>query len=472
MSVRRGFPKAQISQSHYFLTLARGDKIRCMALRPWALVGLAGIFPICGILYFSASLVYVMRDDVVAGMYQRQQTMQQAYEDRLAEMRSQIDRVSSKQLLNQNSLEGKMHKLISRQAQLETRSAVVTKLTRSISGNSSRIKQRTARAAVPLPPRRPITMGKARNASLLPSTTRSYATQSLLTSPASIALGNAIGARPRPHAMEVLPQGKKATGVRKDKVSTLRDPYIHSVATDQRLPVELRINALSQSLDLIEAEQLRKVAVIGSEARKKTRKLRRIIASTGLSAKRLRIPGKADRSSAAGGPFIPFKLDPNGPAFERAVLGLQAHIKEAARLQLLVRHIPVARPLPASASLSSGYGRRIDPFNGRAANHTGVDFRERYGAPVFATAAGRITKASYQGGYGKLVEIDHGNGLTSRYAHLSAYTVSKGQRVRRGARIGKIGSTGRSTGAHLHYEVRLNDHPVNPMRFLRAGRKL
>ncbi|MDP4593145.1 MAG: M23 family metallopeptidase [Beijerinckiaceae bacterium] len=476
MSSRTGFPKAQVSKSHYFLTLARGENMRCFAVRPWALYATAGLFPLCGLLYFSASMVYIMRDDVVASVYQRQQSMQQAYEDRLADMRAQIDRVSSRQLLDQNSLEGKMHQLISRQAMLETRSAVVTKLTKSITSNPASSKMRAATNAIPLPPRRPAIIGGSRNASLLPAGTTSYANSSILASPASMALGAALGGkpeshpRPRPIEVETTEDGEKSR--KTDKLSTLRDPYVQAIAADSRLPVEMRIGALSSSLDLIEAEQLKKVATISSAARTKTQRLRSVIAATGLSADRLRVPAAGRTSSATGGPFVPFKLDPNGPAFERAVLNLQHYAVEADRLQRLVLHIPVTRPVPGHAAITSGFGSRVDPFNGRIASHTGIDFREQQGAPVYSTAAGRIVKAGRNGGYGNMVEIDHGNGLTSRYAHLSVITVSNGQWVKRGAGIGKVGSTGRSTGAHLHYEVRLNDTPLNPMRFIKAGRQL
>ena len=106
------------------------------------------------------------------------------------------------------------------------------------------------------------------------------------------------------------------------------------------------------------------------------------------------------------------------------------------------------------------------------AYHSGVDFREAHGAPVLATGAGRVTSAGSNGGYGLMVEIDHGGGMTTRYAHLSALLVAEGQFIPSGAIVGRLGSTGRSTGPHLHYEVRIDDEPVDPMRFLRAGARL
>jgi murein DD-endopeptidase MepM/ murein hydrolase activator NlpD len=122
--------------------------------------------------------------------------------------------------------------------------------------------------------------------------------------------------------------------------------------------------------------------------------------------------------------------------------------------------------------MTSGFGGRVDPFNGRLAIHTGVDFRGDYGATVRATAAGKVTIAGPMGGYGKMVEIDHGNGLSTRYAHLSAIAVQEGQTIESGAVIGAIGSTGRSTSPHLHYETRIDGEPIDPLRFLRAGEKL
>ncbi|QCK88804.1 M23 family metallopeptidase [Phreatobacter aquaticus] len=104
--------------------------------------------------------------------------------------------------------------------------------------------------------------------------------------------------------------------------------------------------------------------------------------------------------------------------------------------------------------------------------HSGIDFRGATGEPARVTASGRVTHASSMGGYGLMVEVDHGNGMSTRYAHLSRIDVSVGDMVRLGQRIGRIGSTGRSTGPHLHYETRINGEAVDPMRFVRAGLRL
>jgi murein DD-endopeptidase MepM/ murein hydrolase activator NlpD len=122
--------------------------------------------------------------------------------------------------------------------------------------------------------------------------------------------------------------------------------------------------------------------------------------------------------------------------------------------------------------MSSPFGMRLDPFLGRPAIHTGIDMRGETGEPVHATATGRVSIAGREGGYGNMVEVTHGNGLATRYGHLSEIDVKVGQTVRIGEIIGRIGSTGRSTGPHLHYETRINDEPVDPQKFLRAGIRL
>ena len=127
--------------------------------------------------------------------------------------------------------------------------------------------------------------------------------------------------------------------------------------------------------------------------------------------------------------------------------------------------IPSRRPVDAMR-LTSSFGTRSDPFNGRRARHNGIDIPGPLGTPIYATADGTIGRAQRLGGYGNYVEIEHGNAIQTRYGHLSAIAVTSGQRVRRGDVVGYMGSTGRSTGSHLHYEVRIAGAPVNPIPFV------
>jgi len=122
---------------------------------------------------------------------------------------------------------------------------------------------------------------------------------------------------------------------------------------------------------------------------------------------------------------------------------------------------------PVEGQVTGSFGERIDPFNGEGAFHSGVDISSAYGTRVVAPADGMVTITAEMGGYGRAIVINHGNGISTRYGHLSGFAVTPGQTVHRGDVIGYVGASGRSTGPHLHYEVRINDTPVNPYKYLR-----
>jgi murein DD-endopeptidase MepM/ murein hydrolase activator NlpD len=122
---------------------------------------------------------------------------------------------------------------------------------------------------------------------------------------------------------------------------------------------------------------------------------------------------------------------------------------------------------PVEGSITGSFGERIDPFNGEGAFHSGVDIASSVGQPVIAPADGTVEFADFLGGYGRAITLDHGHGITTRYGHLASFAVVAGQHVHRGDTIGFVGLSGRSTGPHLHYEVRINDTPVNPYKYLR-----
>lgn len=182
-------------------------------------------------------------------------------------------------------------------------------------------------------------------------------------------------------------------------------------------------------------------------------------------------PGKivANAASGRGGPFIPYRnnrnagagMSPTFSALERALFRMEA-------LERTLVAIPSGNPANV-LMMSSGFGYRSDPFNGRSAMHAGLDFRGPIGTPILAAAPGKVVFVGQRSGYGNVVEVDHGQGILTRYAHLSAFTTKVGAKVTAGEQIAKMGSTGRSTGSHLHFEVRLNGVPVNPRRFLEAN---
>ncbi|CAO4176963.1 M23 family metallopeptidase [Methylorubrum aminovorans] len=224
-----------------------------------------------------------------------------------------------------------------------------------------------------------------------------------------------------------------------------------------------RLSRLEDALQRVSEAQSRSVAGIARQAARSAERFRDLIARTGLSPARFDAP-----PAGVGGPLVPLGTD----AFESALADARRQIDEETHLRRVAAALPFRQPLPGDLTFTSSFGARLDPFTRGYALHTGVDMRVETGTPVQATAAGRVTAAEYAGGYGNMVEVDHGRGLVTRYAHLSGTAVSVGQRVEAGTVVGFAGSTGRSTGSHLHYETRIDGEPVDPQRFLRAGAQL
>lgn len=219
------------------------------------------------------------------------------------------------------------------------------------------------------------------------------------------------------------------------------------------------------SLARIEARQLAFVESLTRAADRRSASAAEKIRKLGLN------PGmmlaSLDDASAMGGPLISLTTSRKGsidPRFQR----LGASLARMDALESGLAGIP--QVLPASLEyISSGFGYRADPFTGGAAYHAGLDFKGPIGAPIYAAAKGVVSFAGVRSGYGNCIEIDHGNGLMTRYAHMSGYRAQLGQQVAAGQVVGLIGSTGRSTGPHLHFEVRINDRPLNPRPFLEAA---
>lgn len=268
------------------------------------------------------------------------------------------------------------------------------------------------------------------------------------------------------------PHGRGLGEWRSDPAAPRQTPTVRPSSAADTAPIDLRLGAVKTSLDKIERLQIKDVAALGSVARRKAAKVRRALAETGLETNRLKLPADAKADDGIGGPYIPLKPDAGKSPFEHAVFQVEENLLKTNRLERLLSYLPLRQPLAGRLQVTSPFGSRIDPFFGRPALHPGVDLRAAYGTPVFATAAGKVMIAGPDGGYGNLVEIRHGNGLMTRYGHLSSILVKDGEMVAAGQVIGKAGSTGRSTGPHLHYEVRVDGEPVDPMRFLKAGRTL
>ncbi len=205
---------------------------------------------------------------------------------------------------------------------------------------------------------------------------------------------------------------------------------------------------------------------LSEEARVQVAVMEQVIEQTGLDVDDL-LAHFGDRPQGAGGPFI--AAAPSVEGANRVDASLNSELVRWDLLRGVIRSLPLAEPV-AAYELSSLFGKRRDPFNRRWAMHQGLDFNAPLKTPIVATAPGVVVFAGWKGSYGRLVEISHGPRVVTRYAHLARILVNKGDTVKTGERIGLLGSSGRSTGAHLHYEVLFDDVHRDPMMFIQAGR--
>ncbi|MBX3597170.1 MAG: peptidoglycan DD-metalloendopeptidase family protein [Rhizobiaceae bacterium] len=354
--------------------IARGNKVRHFTVKPWLAATITGIVTTLAVGYLAATTYLVFRDDIISAVSARQTRAQQAYEDRIAALRAQLDRVTSRQLLDQQLVETKVSELLSRQAAL-------------------------------------IELHGHINLSDQPEPAPSPDTPSIAT------------------PLEIKPQAA------------------------------LEPQALYRSLQSIETDQLRKLDAIESSAYQGVSELGEALRVAGIDVEDAY--GKAD----VGGPLVPME---QSSLFDMRIKDVDKTLERLGDLKRMALEIPFINPAP-TRSVSSQFGVRTDPLLGTPAMHSGIDFRAPSGAPVVATAYGVVSEAGWNGGYGKMVEVKHTNGFTTRFAHLSAISVNIGDKVKPGDVLGAVGSTGRSTGPHIHYEIRQNGLAVNPAKFLRAG---
>jgi len=373
-----------------------GRQVRFGPVAFWIAVGTIVIMAGWSI---TTATYFAFRDDVLKGLIARQAAQQYAYEDRIAELRAQIDRTTSRQLLDQEQFEQKLDELVRRQVTLESRATALSGITD------------------------PTTTGSIRPA------TRGSAEPTRKPSPISDTF--AVPQR--------LDRGKQSS-------------------------LQAKLGRVEASLDRVERRETAALGQMEARYEGRARQVRGVLDSLGRKL------GPAP--AAIGGPFVPVRLPPESQGFDRALTRVSIARAQAEELGNTLASVPLRKPVIGEIDITSPFGVRMDPFVHEAALHTGIDFRGNIGDPIHATAAGKVTTAGWSGGYGQMVEIDHGNGLSTRYGHLSEIAVAVGQTVRVGQVIGRLGTTGRSTGPHLHYETRVDGEAVNPQKFLKAGATL
>jgi murein DD-endopeptidase MepM/ murein hydrolase activator NlpD len=414
---RRG--ASAIKPADYTLGHA-GRQVRVGPVLFWTVVGTLVIMAVWSV---ATATYFAFRDDLLTRLIARQADMQYAYEDRVAELRAQVDRLTSRQLLDQEQFEQKLEQLMRRQATLESRST-------TLSG-----------AADPMPTGSIKPPGRA--ATELPSAKPSPIRDTVILVP---------------------PPDREA------RLESRGLPTIAARVTASKagVGVEARLAQLQESLDQVERNQAATLNGLEESFDAKARRLRGVFADLGLDVTKL----PAGAPAATGGPFVPATPRADTAAFDQQLYRINLARANLERLNRALTTVPIRKPLAGEMETTSGFGVRMDPFYRSPAMHTGLDFRGSTGEPVRATASGKVVTAGWNGGYGKLVEVDHGNGLSTRYGHLSVIDVEEGQSVRVGQIVGKVGSTGRSTGPHLHYETRVEGDAVDPQKFLRAAIRL
>jgi murein DD-endopeptidase MepM/ murein hydrolase activator NlpD len=386
----------------------------------------------------SATLYILFNDDALKYLVERQVSITRSYEIQAAALQTEIDRLRSVKLIDQERVDRAVADLARRQTVIETRQSALSALAGTKSKTQSAFGETTG--SLPAADRQAPAAGPAPKPSPLSDT--------ILIEPASERWAR-LESRPLP-PLGTIPNGRDA-----------------DTATEVRLinlGRELRRLETAQSLALNELE-------VGYDGRKQ--RIRKVLGELGVRSARsaVRLAGTHDTVAPSGGPFLPWTRPSDDP-FARQIHRIRTTASSLDALETKIGAIPVRRPASGAPDVTSAFGMRLDPFLRQPAMHTGIDFRGEPGDPVYATAAGRVAQAERIGGYGQMVEIDHGNGLVTRYAHLSAISVANGASVAPGGLIGRVGSSGRSTGPHLHYEVRIQGEATDPQRFLRAGLRL
>lgn len=231
-----------------------------------------------------------------------------------------------------------------------------------------------------------------------------------------------------------------------------------------------RINDLETRLADVRKSQRNLVSRITRSTAGDIQRLKRLIARTGLKPEKL-VADLRRGKPGRGGPFIPLKSDHGPSELDEALVALYGHIDRWDGLQQVIRRLPLSSPVD-QYYVSSSYGKRRDPINKKWSVHRGVDLAGKPRQKIRTLAPGRVTYAGWKGRFGRYIEIDHGHGIVTRYGHLRRINVKRGQKVTHRQLIGLLGSSGRSTGPHLHYEILVNGKNVDPIKFVNAGKNV
>ncbi len=386
---------------------------------------------------------YLLRNDMVAEASAERTELVLKYQDHIDRLRTEIENLTSRQMVDRESVEIQVMDVLRRQQDLNQRHAVVANLVARAENAGIYLS-----SDKPVPPQKP-SLDSRGLASMEPDDK------------------SAIGGE-----SELIDEPVKALGLRDSAVKSV-DPLTilqQPVTSDEAAALDVKKNFEKQvALEAVKADisamDVESTAAVDAITVATESRIDDVLGITRLIAPAVNTALR--KHASVGGPFLPIQKENFFERIERADHALKAW----RQVKFTALRLPIKRPL-RNGSISSSYGPRVDPFLGRLAMHTGLDFKAQYGARVYATAPGTVISAGKHGGYGNMIEVHHANGFVTRYAHLSRIRVSEGDHVLAGDQIGNVGSTGRSTGPHLHYEIRHNNKPSNPAPFITAGDKL
>ncbi|MEQ8745191.1 peptidoglycan DD-metalloendopeptidase family protein [Pyruvatibacter sp.] len=442
-SVVRGFRRVFTERQFY---LRSHGQVQFMALSGWTqgVLALAAVFFLGWVGFTSVNVVF--QDQIIAAKDRKFVRMQSAYEQRIAEMQTAYDEVSTEMVLAQS-------RFLATTSDLEAKHGLLADLlTHSRDVRSQLDDMRREVAKLP-GTRTGKTDGETR----------------ILLRPAPVE-----GAF-RESRVEILPPnlnlGSQASLPDAD-VTGIGGAFTDLAQSADGLRHEEKIAFMDYRLENLDLVQQHLVNRIEEETDLEIKEIESIIRMTGFNPDDL--AEKMDVEAIAyGGPFINYadtvldEADSN-QTFDRQIFRVATNLDRISVLNQTLRLLPLAKPI-YGIKTTSNFGARVDPFNRKLAFHSGIDFAGPYGTPVHAPMEGTVVFAGWRGAYGRFIELDHGNGIKTRYAHLASINVKVGDVVEFRETLGKVGSSGRSTGPHLHYEVWVDGKVQNPAKFLKAG---
>lgn len=417
-----------------------GDNTRTVTVKPAVAGTVAALAAVLSIAFLAATTYLVLRDDLINVALSRNARLQQAYEDRIATLRSEIDKIASRQILDQVAYDEKVDRLLAAQRSLGDRQKLISDLVSRAEASGLLDDGGSSTATAPA-------RGDRADAGSAAAGTAADDRVATLDAPFA-ALRNAPARHATTRGLDAAPTAAAL------------------VAPDGKIDVR----AVGNQLAAIDAAQTETVRAVAAAAIARATAVKQIVGRLGVALDVAPTPKPAPDANldAVGGPYVP--LD-SAEALSAAMVDAGHAFDTLGEVKRAVTRLPLEQPIPG-ADRTSNFGSRTDPFLGSVAFHAGIDFRSPSGTAVEATAPGRVVAAGPAGGYGNMVEVDHGGGLATRYAHLSRIDVEVGEDVRKGTVLGEVGSTGRSTGPHLHYETRVNGVAVNPETYLEAGDRI